>query len=215
MRDVRSRAGSALALLAAIVLATAAWSRPHAPTGDGVRVTAAKSSAVKTRTPFALGWIAAFWNDGSCHGYPDVMEMYVLYGDSATNTWDSWEDIGQTDGTDSCSNYHEPTWYGSPGWNECDTYSANGAGCPNFDGHVQGNSAPPNASTTWTPDDGICDGGGCYHILAANEVIRAANRSFMRASLSGGMRGAMAWPTLQQRVSARVSHSLVASISLR
>lgn len=184
MRDVRFRLLCAMVLFSTAALATTAWSRPHAASPHRSGPGSSWSLPGQPRTPYALGWIAAFWNDGSCHGYPDVTEIYVLYGDSATNTWDSWEDIGQTDGWDSCDVWHDPTWYPSPGWSACDTYSPNHAGCVNFDEYVQGNYSGLDASTTWTPDDGICDGSGCWHMLSGAEMIRAANRQFTNAQMT-------------------------------
>jgi hypothetical protein len=66
-----------------------------------------------------LGIAYSWWNDGSCHGYPDVMEVYVIEGDGNGNPVAS-DDIGDTEGTDSCSTYHGPPWFSdSPLYYSC------------------------------------------------------------------------------------------------
>jgi len=47
---------------------------------------------------------AYWWNDGSCHGYPDVMQLYEVFRDENGNVTD-YRDAGLTSGTDSCNQY--------------------------------------------------------------------------------------------------------------
>ena len=165
MRSARLGFLSAVVVSASLALSTAAWSRPDRPAPvHAVRSSGAGLRATNGRRDDLLGWIMAWWNDGSCHGYPDVMEVYVLYGDAETNTITSWYDDGETGGTDSCSDGHESTW---------DT------GLHVYDGYVQGYYL---ASTIWTPDDGICD--GCLSkqpprdgVLGANWLLAASKPS--------------------------------------
>jgi hypothetical protein len=162
MRVVSTRLLAAVAVAASLALASTAWSHPQRMRAPHSAATA--STRAKLQNPYSFGWIMGWWNDGSCHGYPDIMEVYVFYGDSATNTITDWEDIGHTDGNNSCSVYIPPTWESGPGWSRCNEYSENTAGCTMYDGYVQGSTI---ASTSWTPDDGICD--GCDK-LGANKV---------------------------------------------
>src|SRR5665213_893981 len=141
MHGVRSGFLAAVALSASLALATTAWSRPD---GAGAhRAAPSRRRALHTATgqrTQTLGWIAGWYNDGTCHGYPDVMHIYVLFGDSATGTVSSWSDAGWTSGWDSCNNWWEGDYSGDATYEAC--------GCPMWDGHVQGNHAPPDASTT-------------------------------------------------------------------
>jgi hypothetical protein len=180
MRHHRLKALATVGIAASLVLALAAWSRPSAVSARHEVAPAKNSSTSGAFTPFSLGWIAAWWNSGSCHGYPDVQEIYVLYGDSATGAITSWVDIGQTSGTDSCSGGHGTDPFESTGFSTCSSYSANHAGCVMYDGYVQGNSAPPNADATWTPDDGICD--GCWHFTLAKAALVSPADLRLRAS---------------------------------
>jgi hypothetical protein len=174
----RARLGflSAVAVSASLAIATVGWSRPQpsAPV-HSVAVHRTESHPFRGRRDDLLGWIMAWHNNGSCHGYPDVMEVYVLYGDAETNTITSWSDDGHTDGTDSCSVGYGATW---------DT------GLHMYDGHVQGN---PGGSTTWTPDDGICDGCLAQGVVAAD--VLNASRFFVGADLSVGAHRFAPWDT--------------------
>jgi hypothetical protein len=165
MRDVRFKLFSAMAVSASLVLATAAWSTPRpAAAYPAVRGGNVPPRPMKGQKHDLLGWIAGWWNDGSCHGYPDVMNMYVLYGDPDTGDITDWEPNGQTDGHDSCSDWHDPTWNTS---------------YPMWDGYVQGN---PTGTTSWTPDDGICD--GCLKLSSAVDMLHGVNEIFLNASLT-------------------------------
>jgi hypothetical protein len=137
-----------------------------------------------------LGWIAGWWNDGSCHGYPDVMNMYVLYGDPNTGEITSWEPDGQTGGTDSCSVGHTGTW---------------GSGYPMWDGYVQGDY---RGTTSWTPDDGICD--GCLTLLSAVDVLHRENELFLHASLAPVRLHVAPWQLIPLRAAQSLNHGTLA-----
>jgi hypothetical protein len=83
MRVVSTRLLAAVAVAASLALASTAWSHPQRMRAPHSAATA--STRAKLQNPYSFGWIMGWWNDGSCHGYPDIMEVYVFYGDSATN----------------------------------------------------------------------------------------------------------------------------------
>jgi hypothetical protein len=83
--------------------------------------------------------VAYWWNEGSCHGYPDVMQVYAVEYDGNGDVV-AWMNAGSTSGTDSCSQYHESA-YVQAAYDWCQ--------CPNgVSGPVLGN---PSGSTTEHP----------------------------------------------------------------
>ena len=182
MRDVRIKLISGVAVSACLILATAAWSRPQPPaTHRASPAHTTPSFVTKAKRHDLLGWIAGWWNDGSCHGYPDVMNMYILYGDPDTGDITSWDPNGQTGGTDSCSNGHSATW--NPNY-------------PMWDGYVQGNYV---GTTSWTPDDGICD--GCLKLLSVVDMLHGVNGLFLNASLTPARVRVAPWQRMRLRAS--------------
>jgi len=172
MRAFRFKLFSAVALSASLVFTATAWSRPvPALSRHSVRAGSSMQQSADGQRRDLLGWIMAWWNSGSCHGYPDVMQVYQLYGDPETGDITSWTMDGQTSGYDTCSNPHGSPWSDGPMW----------------DGYVQGEY---NGTTTWNPDDGICD--GCMQ-LAGRNVVRNANELFINARLSAAGRRSAPW----------------------
>lgn len=90
----RSRVRIMLALLASLAVGTGAWtvqhhnSRPRTMHADNYRQKE-----------------AYWWNNGSCHGYPDVMDVWAVERDASGALVTSMYD-GQTSGQDSCGTDH-------------------------------------------------------------------------------------------------------------
>ena len=93
-RMSHSRVTLTALLLLALVLGSGAWGaiRYHAQADTHRRTT--------TRAMYAY-----WWNDGSCHGYPDVMHVYAVEKDESGAVVD-YRFNGETGGFDSCSGYH-------------------------------------------------------------------------------------------------------------
>lgn len=135
----------AIAILAGgfgLVFVTGAWtfrnereaiSRPTMP----LHTIRSRSSTTTVKT-LATYW----WNSGSCHGYPDVMQMYEVFRDE-NGTLIEYRDAGVTAGTDSCNIYHEATFFNNPNYTDC-------GGCNDEnDGVVQGSTT---GTTTGHPE---------------------------------------------------------------
>lgn len=127
----------------AIMLCTGAWSvgtrrEPHnrAPAGTARALhSGASTTTVKTLATF-------WWNDGACHGYPDVMQIWEVFRDENGNLVE-YRDAGQTAGTDSCNSYHESTFYNDPDYLDC-------GGCDDENGGIVQGS--PTGTTTGHPE---------------------------------------------------------------
>jgi hypothetical protein len=141
---------------AALVFATAAWSHP-AVSGEraGAHSSPTTEHKAKAKRFDTLGWIGGWFNNGTCHGYPDGYDLYVLYGNAETGEVTSWTEVGGFSPT--CGGLSGP---GGPAWTAC--------GCSMWDGYIQGD---PNGTTTWDPSDGICD--GCIADRDAPDRVRA------------------------------------------
>lgn len=107
---------------AGFAISTAAW-REH--------------KSVTTTKTLATFW----WNNGSCHGYPDVIQYWEVFRDEYGNLIE-YRDAGVTNGTDSCAQSHPATFYNNANYLDCGGCDIEQAGA------VQGN---PNGTATEHP----------------------------------------------------------------
>ena len=127
----------------ALMLFTGAWTvrstrqlhnRAHVGTAHALHAVAS-TTTVKTLATF-------WWNDGSCHGYPDVMQIWEVFRDENGNLIE-YRDAGLTAGTDSCNSYHESTFSDDPDYLDC-------GGCDDENGGIVQGS--PTGTTTGHPE---------------------------------------------------------------
>lgn len=101
-----------------LLLFTGAWSTRVSGIPLGSRQMAAVlghgHASMDTYKTFETFW----WNSGSCHGYPDVIQYYEVFRDE-NGTLLEYRDAGYTSGTDSCNIYHEGTFYDDPDYLDC------------------------------------------------------------------------------------------------
>jgi hypothetical protein len=135
-RILRSPARVLLIAVGAVGLAlsTGAWGNHRLHSGSTAairgRVATSASKTVTTYKTLATFW----WNDGSCHGYPDVIQFYEVFRDEYGNLIE-YRDAGVTNGTDTCAQSHPATFYNHPNYTDC-------GGCDiEQSGAVQGNPA--------------------------------------------------------------------------
>lgn len=142
-RRMSARLLAAAATVVMLVVATGAWtnhtaSQASRPLVINVAHGASLSEGVTTTKSLEAFW----WNDGSCHGYPDVMQLYEVFRDE-TGTLVEYRDAGITDGSDSCQVHHSATFASDPDYLDC-------GGCfIEPDGLTQGS---PTGSTTGHPE---------------------------------------------------------------
>ena len=136
----------AAAVLVLVLLTSGAWTGFHrdgfgtSALANSVRASASSTHASPAASTFNYRRLVAYWwNEGSCHGYPDVTRIYAVEFDANDNVVD-WKDAGATAGTDSCNQYHDSEYIQSA-YDWCQ--------CPDgVDGAVMGD---PNGSTTEHP----------------------------------------------------------------
>ena len=124
-----------------IIAVAAAWASSAGSRVEQGRARVSIAAPIHTMATTYKSLEAFWWNNGSCHGYPDVMQLYEVFRDES-GTLVEYRDAGVTAGTDSCQTYHPSTFSDDPDYLDC-------GGCViEPDGLTQGN---PTGTATGHP----------------------------------------------------------------